>query len=63
MLLNGNMDDYDQIPLHVGKLSVNGIKLINKKGEEEKVEFERDKERLVVKTPLDGMSSVVLIIE
>ena len=35
MLLNGNMDDYDQIPLHVGKLSVNGIKLINKKGEEE----------------------------
>lgn len=63
MLLNGNMDDYDEIPLHVGKLSVNGIKLINKKGEEEKVEFERDKERLVVKTPLEGMSSVVLIIE
>lgn len=63
MLLNGNMDDYDEIPLHVGNLIVKGIKLINKEGKEEEVSFEKENGRLTVKTPLEGMTSVVLVIE
>lgn len=63
LLTNGNVDSYDEIALYVGDTYINKISLLDKKGSIRLVEFTRNGDRIVVQTPMEYLSVVVLIIE
>lgn len=63
VLVNGNLDDYETIPLHLGGVSYEKIYVINKDGEKISADFERNENSVVIDTPFEGMSSKILIFE
>lgn len=63
MLVNSNLDDYDEINFTVGNANISKISQINLDGKTKQVKFSLDGNRVSVKVPFEHYSSTVLIIE
>lgn len=63
VLINGNVDNFDNIPLHVGSLAFDTVTLLERDGSMREVEFERDGGAVNLHIPFEGLSSRVLILE
>lgn len=61
VLVNGNFDSFDSIPLCVGGISYEKIYEIDKNGEWKALDFERDGGSVNILTSFEGLSSKTLI--
>ena len=61
VLSNGNLESYDEIPLALGGVTFEKISRLDKNGQVYPVDFEREDEKVLVKTPMEYMSATVLI--
>lgn len=63
MLVNGNFDDFDTIPLHIRGISFNKIFVLDKNGKKNDVIFDKNSGYIEIKECFEGLSSKVLIFE
>lgn len=63
VLLNGNVESYEEIPLHLGQIRVTRVSYLDANGEFSQVPYEYREDMLVVKNNMEYLSSRVLIFE
>ncbi len=61
ILLNGNVESYEEIPLRLGEISFTRVSSLNRQGELVPVPFEYQEDVVVIKTNMEYLSSMVLI--
>ncbi len=63
VLINGNYDDFDRIPLRIGSAEFKKISVVCRDGRIEEAEYTKNGSAITVHVPFEGLTSKVLILE
>lgn len=63
MIINGNVDNYEEISLTLNGVEFETVTRIERDGDRSIVDYERDKDNLTIKIPMEYYSATILILE